>query len=191
MLEANHRKVRDDTEGLSFLTPEAWARELGVQPSYREMVFDRGLRTPNAVQRVLGVGHKVIDQALADARARSACAALLSPGTLARPLCLFLVTDRVTSSGGNVRSVAVGVEGSPGNGLSLLGDAALVQRLNDLLADRTLRRAQPVPSDADRAGARGLLEEAIGVVQRELPRLDLPFRVPEVSPLAILCAPTG
>src|SRR5262249_30109284 len=59
MLERNHRKVRDEMDGLSFLTPEPWAREPGVQPSYRAMVFDRGTRSPDGVQRVLGVGHRL------------------------------------------------------------------------------------------------------------------------------------
>jgi superfamily II DNA or RNA helicase len=191
MLEANHRKVRDDVEGLSFLAPESWARELGVQPSYREMAFDRGLRAPDAVQRVLGVGHKLVDQALAEARGSSACAALLLADALVRPLCVFLVTDRVTSSGGNVRSVAVGVEGLPGEEVCVLRDADLVRRLNDLLTDRALRRGHPAPSDADRASARACLEETIGVVRRELPRLDLPFRVPEVNSLAIFWTGLG
>lgn len=188
MLERNHRKVRDEADGLSFLTPEPWAREPGFQTSYRAMVFDRGARSPDGVQRVLGVGHRLVDQALAEARADIACLTALPADTLPLPLCVFRVADRLTAPGGNVRFVTVGVEGRPGEELTVLRDADLVRRLNNLLGERTLRRPVRSPQPTDREGAVGLLAEAAKVVQRVLAGLDVPFRVPEVTPVALLWA---
>src|SRR5262245_64837246 len=121
------------------------------------MVFDRGTRSRDGVQRVLGVGHKLVDQALAEGRADTACLAVLPGDTLPLPLCVFRVADRVTASGGNIRFVTVGVEGRRGQGLSVLRDADLVRRLNNLLAERALRRPARVALPADRDGAAALL----------------------------------
>ena len=68
MLRHNRRQVRDTNAGLSFKTPEAWRQEPGVFPSYEDMIFNRLERSPDAAKRILGVGHKLIDLSLKQAR---------------------------------------------------------------------------------------------------------------------------
>ena len=67
MLELNKRRVSKTAEGLTFKTPEAWEDEPGVRASYERMTFDRRAAGRDA-QRVLGVGHKVIDLAVIQAQ---------------------------------------------------------------------------------------------------------------------------
>jgi hypothetical protein len=75
-----------------------------VRSSYSDMTFDRDDRSRDAAQHILGVGHKVIDLALAQALDREEAVATLPRAILERPLLLF----RVTGQGGAVRSTVAG-----------------------------------------------------------------------------------
>jgi hypothetical protein len=86
MLALNRRKVREDEDGLSFRTPEEWLSDPAVRTSYRNLTFDRHDRSRDATQRVLGVGHPALDQALRQALALTSCATLLPRAILDRPL---------------------------------------------------------------------------------------------------------
>ena len=77
MLALNRRKVRDDDDGLSFKTPEEWLSDPAVRTSYQNLTFDRHDRSRDATQRVLGVGHPALDQALRQALALTSCATML------------------------------------------------------------------------------------------------------------------
>ena len=100
MLSLNKRKVQDESNGLTFLTPESWATFPGVRREYQNMVFERAGKD---AQRVLGVGHRLVDQALAQACGSTASVAAIPDTVLEFPLYVFSVTDRVTSTGGQVR----------------------------------------------------------------------------------------
>ena len=58
------RPRRGDDGSLGFKTPDAWTHEVGVRSTYEEPGFDRSVRGKDAVMRVVGVGHKVVEKAL-------------------------------------------------------------------------------------------------------------------------------
>ncbi len=188
MLALNGRQVREEAGTLAFKTPEAWAKAPGVRPEYLGLTFDRQDRSPHAAQRVLGVGHPVVDQALAQARASTACVAALPTQALKRPLLLFTIADRLTTEGGTVRQAVVGVDwpDRAGESPSVLRDWELLLRLNKLLERRGLRRLKDSAPPEDIAAVKTALEQAQRFLEATLPTLRLPFEVPVVAALAVL-----
>ncbi len=110
MLHLNKRKIQDDAGGLSFNTPEPWVGSPGVARQYSGMVFDRTGKDP---QKILGVGHRLVDQAITQARKLTSTVTVAPATVVAFPIYLFRITDRVTSQGGVVRAVAVAIEHRP------------------------------------------------------------------------------
>jgi uncharacterized protein YceK len=137
-----------------------------------------GRRAGKDSQRVLGVGHRLVDQALAQACGSAASIAAVPDLVLEFPLYVFRVMDRVTSGGGQVRSATAAIEARP-QGYALLRDWELILRLNQVLTARDPRRLKggaPVNADAVRSD----VETAGRWLADRLPELDLPFRVPVV-----------
>lgn len=187
MLVYNNRRPRREPEGtLSFKTPESWRAEVGVRSAYEGLLFDRNVRGKDAVQRVVGVGHRVFDQALNQALNLDACAAAVSSSVLRQPLIVARVMDRVTGGGSPVRSVVVGAEQDRERGAWIrLRDWEVLRRLSELLSHpQALRRSAPLP--ADRFAVRSTVEAAIDWLSQQLERLDLGFRVPFLETVAIL-----
>lgn len=184
VLTINNRRVQEGERGLSFITPEAW-RHPAVRSSYADMIFDRGDRSRDAAQHILGVGHKVIDLALGEALDREEAVATLPCAILERPLLLFRVTDQVTGQGGAVRSVVVGVEGDPPG--RILRDWEVIERLNtlsDQLGRQKWAKDSAPPDNVDEVQA--ALERGRRMAQEHLTYLDLPFKVPSVDALTVL-----
>lgn len=94
-------------------------------------MFDRGSRRSDAAEKVLGVGHRLIDRAIAEGLGLEASSAVVSADGLAGPLAIFRVSDRVTDTGSAVRSAVVAVLGGV-DGPTLLRDGELLLRLNGL-----------------------------------------------------------
>ena len=186
MLKINHRRAEEKEDGLAFRTPETWQTEPGIYPTYQGMVFQREVRGPDAARRVLGVGHKVMSQALRHARESSAAVAALPIEMLKRPLVVCRVRDRVTGDQRAVRSVALAVEIDEGaqGADTVLKDWELLQKLNGLLGGRGLRATSAPPGVAGRAER--ALDRGIALVRNKLSELALPFRFPEVEPLVLL-----
>jgi hypothetical protein len=176
MLYLNKRKVQEESGGLTFLTPESWAAFPGARREYEGMVFERGGKDP---QRVLGVGHRLVNQALVQACGSAASVAAVPDVVLEFPLYVYRVTDRVTSGGGQVRSVTVAVEAQP-SAYTLLRDWQLVLRLNQILAARDPRRFKGQAA-VDPDAVRRDVEAAGRWLNDRLPELDVPFRVPVVN----------
>jgi superfamily II DNA or RNA helicase len=176
MLSLNKRKVQDGPDGLAFLTPEPWATFPGARREYEGMVFERGGKDQ---QRALGVGHRLVDQALAQACASAASAAAIPDSVLELPLYIFRVMDRVTSGGGQVRAVTAAVEPRP-NSYVLIRDWELVLRLNQVLAGRDPRRFRGRAA-VDPHAVRRDVEAAGRWLEEHLPELDVPFRIPAVA----------
>jgi superfamily II DNA or RNA helicase len=181
MLSLNKRKVQDDSDGLSFLTPEPWSVFPGARREYAGMVFERH---GSDLQRVLGVGHRLVDQALAQACASPASVAAVPDVVLELPLYVFRLTDRVTSGGGQVRAVTVAIETGQG-GYTLLRDWELVVRLNKILAARDPRRFKGRPA-VDPDEVHRDVDAASGWLTNRLSELDLPFRVPTINCCCLL-----
>jgi ERCC4-related helicase len=186
MLERNHRRVQEEEGGgISFKTPDAWVKTRGVRPSYKGLVFEREAGSEDT-QRVLGVGNLVFDLALEQGRGEDACLMWMPADALGRPLCIFRVSDQVTSSGGSVRYIVVGVEADVDGKGRTLSDWELLRLLNRLAGERCVRG---VPNSAPRI-APALLEACVGrgreVVRSQLLQRQLPFRHPVADLMAVI-----
>ncbi len=102
------RRVFKHPDGLEIKAPEAWkSRSYAVRDRYDGLVFDRGLRGPNAASRVLGVGHTLFDIALDEARHLPARVAALDG--LPAPVLVLSIEDEVTGTGSLVHRLIFGV----------------------------------------------------------------------------------
>ncbi|MCZ2344496.1 MAG: DEAD/DEAH box helicase family protein [Bacteroidales bacterium] len=182
MLQINKRKITD-FNGLGFLTPEEWSKQPGILKKYEQMVFDR---TAKNGDKVLGAGHKLVDQAIAQARGQTASVGAIPAEWLPHPLAVFRITDRVTSGGGVVRAVTAAVD-IQATEFVLVRDWELVVRLNTIISGRDPRRFGG-RALTDPAEAATKTEDARGWLTTRLADLDLPFQVPEVT-LACLLLP--
>lgn len=173
MLSLNHRQIREEDSGLTFNTPKAWMTEFGMLPNYRNLVFSREVPA-NETGRLLGMGHKLMEQALSQAQAFPGRTAVL-PG-LESPLFLFQVSDLLTSRGQAAPTTLVGVVGGEEPAL-LLDWEVLVwsngQPRTGLLRDEG---GQPLPSEME-----ALHHKAEAFVEEQLPRLHLDYRLPRVE----------
>ena len=184
MLALNKRKYQESEEGLSFKTPESWLKTPASRTNYRDVIFKRTADKSIPSDRILGIGHALIDQAVQQARDSSASVTAIPRTVLAQPLIVFRITDKVTSRTKNVRAVVAGVEVVDGD-IEVLSDWKLLTRLNELLEKRTLRRdgAMPRPSEVDQLDS--LLQSAKEAIDVRLNDFDLPFDVPELHLLSV------
>jgi ERCC4-related helicase len=187
MLVRNRRRPRRGEDGsLSFKTPEAWLREVGVRSSYDGVHFDRSVRGRNAVQQVIGVGHKAFEQAVRQALAESACVTSMSSKLLPQPVVIARVADRVTGREGPVRSVVIAAERAENTGgWQMLRDWELVRRLNGLAESPGGLRRTAVPHEEQGAITESV-EVAVAFLTEETPKLGTGFRVPSLEVLAVL-----
>ena len=183
MLKLNRRRAEEKGGELAFRTPEAWQTEPGVLPAYQGMVFQRETRGRDTARRILGVGHKVMGEALRQAREMSGTVATQPEETLKRPLVVYRIRDRLTGEQRTVRSVTLAVEideGTPGSD-AVLKDWELLGKLNGLVGGRGFRAKDSVPP-ADLAPVEEALERGMSLVRMKARELRLPFRFPEVEP---------
>ena len=129
-MRRHSRRVSSQTEGLEVKTPDAWAaKDYAIKDKYEGLSFDRTLKGPLAAARILGVGHRLFDLALADAALMPLTAAAV-PG-LDAPLLIVSVEDEVTGTGASVQRVILGI--SEANGVvAILRDWELLLKLNRL-----------------------------------------------------------
>ncbi len=193
MLALNHRRVHQDESGMSFQTPDEWKKTPGVRGSYEGLIFDRSDRSNNAAQRILGVGHKVIDGAIQQAKTCEASVTVLAGSIIRRPIMTFRVVDQVTTESGVVRTVTVGVEWSPEKGIEpiLLRDEDLLVKCNELTRGAVTRLIQEPDRPADAENVEVFISQAQQFLENRLNELDLPFKVPSVSPLAVIWPENG
>ena len=187
MLVQNRRRPkREDDGSLTFRTPDAWMDEVGVRSSYDGLIFDRDARGKEAVQRVVGVGHKALDCALRQAHSDPVVVACVSSAILKQPFVLMQVIDRVTGGGSPIRSVVVGAEFiTQENAWRRLRDWEVVRTLNEILSNpAALRKATAPPSN--RAYIETEVEKAVAFIESEIPSLDLGFKVPTAEVLSLL-----
>jgi len=182
-LTLNGRRPRDENDGFSFLTPDVWKSQPGVFPEYRGMRFDRQDRSSEAAKRLLGVGHKIVDQAIAQARNLKATVASLPPEILNEPLIVFMVRDRITEAEKYASGILAGIEIDRNTSrFNLLMDWQVIQRLNALPFRKAVMR-QISNRSADSASILNAISKAEAALESRITELDLRFRYPywEVS----------
>jgi len=179
MLRLNEKRVKEDGAGLAFQTPDAWRKAPGVASAYAAMAFDRAAGEKQA----LGVGHKLVDAAIAQARAYTASVAGIPDDLLPDPVFVFQVSDRVTTGTGVVRAVTVAVIDRAA-GRELLKDWQVIERLN-WVSKKDPRRFDVRPQiDAPSAGA--AVDAATAWLAGQLTPLDLPFAFPTARLTCVL-----
>ena len=187
MLSLNNRRPQETDRGLTFKTPDSWLTVPAARTNYSDMVFSRGEEASKDSERVLGFGHVVFHEAVRHARGLSACVTSVPKGMLPAPLIVFKVSEHVTSTTTTVRSVVAAVTFATSGEPFIMSDCELIDRLNDLLNRRTFRRdPAPIPS-SEPMEIHTRIQEATRAVQENMQQLDVPFVVPDIQLLAVLC----
>jgi ERCC4-related helicase len=186
LIQNRRRPKRGDDGSLGFKTPEAWLREVGVRSAYEGLIFDRSARGRDAVQRVVGVGHKVVEQALRQALDEPTSVAGVSESLLQQPVVIARIIDRITGRDSPVRSVVMAAEQCDDTGKwQVLRDWETVRRLNELAGNvAALRRSCAPPKN--RMEVQSSVDAAVQLIEREVPKLKTGFRVPAIEALAVL-----
>ena len=183
MITLNRKQVKENNEGLSFLTPEVW-KSIGIESSYEGLVFDRSFNGVNADQRIIGVGNPLLEKALDQARSLQESVTCLTVEKLVYPLILFRVTDQVTEGRGSIRSMIIGVEQQESP--KILLDYQVLARLNSLL--HTLSRSlntEILPLNQTHWVIQQV-ELARQLILESLDNLDIPFREPDIELLVLV-----
>lgn len=107
MLVHKRRQPRNTELGLSFKTPEDWLSDPAILPEYEGLRFDRNISEKTA-DRLLGVGHRLVDLALDEAMSIEASVTAIP--NIPWPIIVCKIFDRVTTGDGLRQSVLCGVE---------------------------------------------------------------------------------
>jgi len=184
MLSLNKRRITRDEPGLTFKTPDEWLKDAGIRQRYEGLLFSRNLRGNDAALRVVGVGHKVFDQAILQAINYESFFSAVTG--IEEAIAVFKIYDRITSQDGNVRQIIVGVLGEK---KELLLDWQLLDLLNTVLKSKKNETEWPV--DYKKADILHFIEEAGSVVQSRMDELKTPFKVPEIKLAGLLLPLSG
>lgn len=153
MLIYNRRQPRTTAEGLSFKTPDEWMVEPAILPEYSDMLFDREKARASSAERLLGVGHKLVDTAIDQGLSVESCLAVISGGKIEVPLLACRVFDRVTTGEASLPAVLCGAEIRKGQ-VHIIPDWQLLKLLN-VLSPHSLRQMmtseEPIPGDLQAA----------------------------------------
>ncbi|MCO6436684.1 MAG: DEAD/DEAH box helicase family protein [Phycisphaerae bacterium] len=183
-LMVNGRRVAATDEGISFNTPDSWRVSPAVRTKFERMIFDRQDRSTGAAQRLLGVGHKLVDIALAEAAGRDATVAVIPSTILEAPVIAVRIQDRVTD-GPIKRPIVVGVVLHPDDSApTVLPDWKLLTLVNELpWRKEVMKKAETAAAPERLAEA---IQRSLEEVGSQLPQLAAGFRVPECIAVAAL-----
>ena len=112
------------------------------------MVFNRSTAKTNGIDRVLGIGHKLFDASIIDAKKLDDLIASLPHDLFEQPLLVFQITDRITSEENvNHHPVIVGYRPSiEDRDENITKDWELLQLLNALPLRKEVFRIASVPT---------------------------------------------
>lgn len=182
MLVMNNRRPELDTGALTFKTPDAWLTTPGIRRKYEGLLFQRDVQGKDAATKIVGVGHQVFDQALRQAETFQGRLAGI-PG-LAAPIAVFRIRNRLTDQGGQVRESVVGVRILiKALRLELIRDWEMLDELSPLMRS-SLREPRSIAADGPTMIQ--WLTRARDFVEKEIDKLGLPFKVPEIQPDILL-----
>jgi len=186
-LENNSRRYDGDKDtGFQFKTPENWCpADITIRDKYSGILFNRQYGGKDAMKRVLGVGHKLFDVALEQAKRQIVSVSLVPPKLLESGIFIFKIADRITSSGMK-KSLIVAVAGNSEVQLNLLSDWNLLLILNKLASDRGQWRRRVPIIDVDAEMVENISKHATVFLNEKLSELDLDMQVPVIELLGIL-----
>lgn len=190
MIKINSRNYEESDEGVSFKTPERWLNSPAIRTNYKNVIFERTADKSIPSERILGVGHAIVDQAVRQARSNTSSVAALPGNTLSNPLLVYRVIDKVTSQTSNVRAFVAAVE-FEGGGFKIHRDWETLLLLNKLLEKRTLRRDEAMPKPKTANELDDMVRRGTDEIEKRMVDFDLPFQVPEVHFLGVLWPADG
>lgn len=187
MLVINHRRVRREGDRISFKTPDEWLVEPSVRPSYDGLHFDRSVRGREAIQKILGVGHKVVDHAIRQAASQTESVCSVAAKVLEHPCIVARITDRVTGKAVARNAVVVGAfqNGEGVDSWQLLRDWEIVERLN-CVASHGLTDLETSSKAAPDECVTDAIEGAMRFLESRIASLELPFDIPELEILTVI-----
>lgn len=180
----NRRQPRFVDGELSFKTPEPWLNDIRVLPEYEGMVFDRNKRESPPLDRLLGVGHVLVDSALAQALDLEATTAFIPADRLEFPIAVYRVFDRVTTDAQNRKMLVCGAVFNGGGQIKMLPDWQLLKALNSLSAHSL--KAMPESFSSSDVVTETRLEEAKALALQLASISGEVFATPDASLLALL-----
>ena len=184
-LKLNRKKIKDDETGLSFKTPENWAKRQGILGQYEGMRFER-IQGP--LQKILGVGHRLFDEAIAESKASMACAALIPKSVLNNAICIFRIRNRITDQQGAIQATigAVEVDVNENGSSTILRDWELLQRLNSVVEAYASRRSEVLHPVVSADIVKKYLSSAQSKIEANLLLFGLPFQRIDIEPVSVL-----
>lgn len=179
------RPVRSD-DGLKLETPEPWRQEIGIDPEYERLHFDRRRMKKTEAVRLLGSGHRLFDRALKEA--------MLMPETVTalRHLKQSLVLVEVVDALGGQHSPAVvlgiSLDADSSAPPTLLRDWEVLLALNNYIEKQGRQKDCLEPQQLP-APIQSIIhdskESILHMAREAMPQMQQP----EIRPLgAVLCA---
>jgi ERCC4-related helicase len=183
-LTLNGRRVSGTDTGISFITPDAWRDSPAVRTKYENMGFDRLEPSARDTQRLLGVGHKAVDQALAQARERDVMVGAVPVELLSEPIVVMHVHDRVTDGPLKPSVLFAVCPSGESQALQIAQDWEVLKRLNEIPRRKEILRDPSPPANAEDVLA--MIEKAHDAISAQLDELVPRFAVPECQTIAVL-----
>lgn len=180
-MHLNSRRVTKRYDGLSVATPEKWRGSVDLRDRYDELVFDRSLPADQAMIKLLGVGHPLIDRAITTCREQEAFLARVE--VLDRPMVIAMAEDEITGTGATVHRIILGIELKADGSLASLRDWEALQILNGV---RPTNEPSVGLSTKEATALQGITSSLGSMVSG----LALPFRRTKVTPLLALVVAT-
>ena len=119
------RRVTTSEAGLSIATPEIWRNDLDLKSRYDGLTFDRDLAPKEQMNRMMGIGHSLVDKLLEHAVNQPVFAAYLKD--LENMILLARVEDELTGTNATVHRIVLGVQHGQS---AILRDGELLSLLN-------------------------------------------------------------
>lgn len=168
------RRVTTSDAGLSLATPEIMRDDLDLNSRYDGLQFNRDLPKEDKLNRMLGVGHVLMDRFLDHAAAQPVFVCHLNG--LEAPTLLLRVEDEITGTKATVHRVVLGYQ----KGITgFIRDGDLLAVLN---ACKTVEVAKPLLEKQE--------IQAVRQMESEIDAINLPdafgFRHPKARPLMAL-----
>jgi len=186
MLSLNSRQVKQnqDDDTIGFITPDFWREEPGVRRKYDGMTFNRNYRGKGGAEKILGIGNKMVNLAIKQARDNPSC--LMTAQDINRALYIFRIIDRVTVTGGSIRSIITALTPKNNGDYILLKDWELLLEMNKIITIPGIKKAETSPSPDKIEEVDIEIERAINKINSCLDELSLPFKIPSCELMAVI-----
>lgn len=168
------RRVTTSEAGLSIATPEIWRNDLDLKSRYDGLMFDRDLAPKEQMNRMMGIGHSLVDKLLEHAVNQPVFAAYLKD--LENTILLARVEDELTGTKATVHRIVLGVQHGQS---TILRDGELLSLLNRCTG------LEAAPTELSVEHAATLRELSMQLEASELPG-SFGFTYPKARPIMAL-----